>query len=105
MADKYLNYNGLSRVKDKLDLLIAEKASLSTASVTLTVAGWANSTQTVSVSGVTATNHVVVSYAPASKDDYTAADVYCSGQGSGTLTFTCGEVPASDLTANVLILE
>ena len=71
---------------------------------TLTVAGWSSAnTQTVNVTGVTADNAVIVSYAPSSKDDYIAADVYCSAQGSGTLTFSCNTIPTVAITVNVLI--
>lgn len=75
-----------------------------TATATLTAAGWSNNTQTVSVAGVSASNVVIVTYAPASKSAWTAADIYCSAQGSGTLTFTCATTPTVAINANVLIL-
>lgn len=75
-----------------------------TATATLTAAGWSNNTQTVSVAGVSAANVVIVTYAPASKSAWTAADIYCSAQGSGTLTFTCAITPTVAINANVLIL-
>lgn len=70
----------------------------------LTVAGWSNNTQTVSVTGVTASNNVIVAPAPASQADYTAAGIICTAQGAGTLTFTCTTVPSSAITVNVLII-
>ena len=76
-----------------------------TAAATLTVQGWTNRTQTVSVPGVTSSSTVIVSPAPASVPAYAAAQVYCSAQGAGTLTFACGTVPAADLTVNVVILR
>ena len=76
-----------------------------TASVTLTASGWSSKKQTVSVSGVTASNTVLVTPAPASFVAYGEAVVYCSAQGSGTLTFTCDEVPTVSLTVNVLIMN
>lgn len=76
--------------------------------VTLAAASWAegtdSATQTVNVTGVTATNSVIVQAAPASREAWLEADVYCSAQGAGTLTFTCETAPESALTANVLIL-
>ena len=78
--------------------------SQSVTTVTLTVAGWgSNNTQTVNVTGVTATNAVIVTYAPASKSAYTSADIYCSAQGAGTLTFTCTTKPTVAVNVNVMI--
>lgn len=71
---------------------------------TLTVAGWSNKAQSVSVAGVTANSILTVTYAPASRAAWIDADVYCSAQGAGTLTFTCDTVPTQALTANIVIL-
>lgn len=81
----------------------AQTSGLTATTATLTVAGWSGGTQTVSVSGVTTTNNVIVSYAPSSKTDWVNADIYCSAQGSGTLTFTCTTTPTNNVTANILI--
>lgn len=72
---------------------------------TLTAAGWSGGTQTVSCAGVTSSNSVIVTYAPASHDAWVAAGVYCSAQATNSLTFTCTSTPSADLTANVLILN
>lgn len=71
---------------------------------TLAVADWSSNTQTVNVTGVTASNVVFVSPAPASAADYAAAGIVCTVQGSGTLTFTCTTVPTNAITVNVVIL-
>ena len=73
--------------------------------VTLTTSGWSTNTQTASVSGVTDSNSVIVSYAIASKADYTSADIYCSAQSTNSLTFTCATTPTNNVTVNVLILS
>lgn len=70
----------------------------------LTVAGWINSTQTVSVAGVTANNVVFVAPAPASASAYTQAGIICTAQGAGVLTFTCTTTPTAAITVNVVIL-
>ena len=74
--------------------------------VTLTVAGWDADalTQTVSVSGATATNVKVVSPAPASVDEYASCGVKAAAEGAGTITFACATVPENDLTVNIAIL-
>ncbi len=70
----------------------------------LTVAGWSNNTQTVTVTGMTATNTVFVSPAPASATDYAAAGIVCTSQGTDSLTFTCTTVPTNAITVNVVIM-
>ena len=71
----------------------------------LTVAGWSSLKQTVSVSGVTADNTLLVTPAPASQDVYCEAGVKCSAQAAGSLTFECTDVPAEELKVNVVILD
>ena len=75
-------------------------------SVTMTASGWnANTkTQTVSVSGVTDTDNLIITAAPDSYMAYAKAGVRCTAQGAGTLTFACETVPNADVSANVLIV-
>lgn len=80
------------------------KASKTSTTATLTSAGWSSLTQTVSVTGVTASNDVIISPDTSSRDEYISSGVWCASQGSGTLTFTCETDPTSNLTVNVLIL-
>lgn len=70
----------------------------------LTVAGWSSNTQTVNVTGVTASNVVFVSPAPASAADYAAAGILCTAQSTNSLTFSCQTVPTNAITVNVVIL-
>ena len=70
----------------------------------LAVADWADNAQTAAVEGVSADNNVLVAAAPESREAWNDAEVYCSAQSNGTLTFKCSSVPASDITANVVIL-
>ena len=86
--------------KTKLEGLSAPVAR----TATLTVAGWSGTTQTVSVTGVTANSILTVTYAPDSHDAWLDAGVYCSAQGEGTLTFTCATTPVAALTANIVIV-
>ena len=76
-----------------------------TTTCTLTSAWWSSNSQTVSVIGVTASNTVIVSPAPADIADYADKWVYCSAQGSGTLTFGCDTAPSGDIVVNVLIMS
>jgi len=94
---KSVNWNSLLGSWN-LDLFSSTTASLTTA-------WWSSSTQTVSVTGVTAGNTVFCSPAPSSIADWTDNWVYCSGQDSGTLTFTCDNTPSNAITVNVVILN
>ena len=93
------NYGDGTITKVKL----ASGATYTQLTVTLTVAGWSDNSQTVTASGVTANNAVVVSPAPDSYVSYGEFGVYCSAQAAGTLTFTCDSVPTTDITVNVII--
>lgn len=83
-----------------------DKANKSTAlTVTLLASGWSSSGSiTVSATGVTANNILIVTPAPSSYIAYCEAMARCTGQGAGTLTFAAEEVPTDDLTVNVVIL-
>lgn len=76
-----------------------------TKTATLNVAGWSSNAQTVSVSGVTASNVVIVAPAPASFEDYGKAGIYCSAQASGSLTFKCSKTPTAAISVNIVILN
>jgi hypothetical protein len=79
--------------------------TISTITVTLTSAWWSSNSQTVSATWVTASNTVIVSPAPSDIADYADCGVYCSAQGSGTLTFGCDTAPDGDIVVNVLIMS
>ena len=70
--------------------------------ISLPLAGGTGGEQTVNVPGVTADATVIIGGDPGS--DYNEFEVYCSGQGSGTLTFVAPYQPNDDLTANAVIL-
>lgn len=80
----------------------------STASASLSASSWSGSgpyTQTVSVSGVTTSNTVIVAPAYASQEKYNDCGVGASAQAAGKLTFTAQSKPDAALTVNVLILN
>lgn len=59
--------------------------------------------QTVTVTGVTASNTVIVGPAPASQDVYVAAGIKCTAQAANSLTFTATSAPTAPVTVNVMI--
>lgn len=78
------------------------------AAVNLPLSGWtqneASVTQTVTVTGMTATTNIIVSPDPDSFSDWSKNKVRCAVQGYNALTFQGDTMPESDLTANVLIV-
>lgn len=86
---------------------IADAASLNMAAVTLSAAGWADNSQTVEVSGITADTEkcaIITTAAAASLEAYLDCGIQCAAQGENSLTFTCSKVPTVDVGVNVLIL-
>lgn len=85
---------------------LASGATYTAVSTTLVQQNWNSSTlqQTISVSGVTPSNAVIVAPAPNDLQKYSESGIYCSAQASGSLTFKCEEIPASNIAVNVLIL-
>lgn len=90
---------------DDIKAFADRKCAKTEGTASLTVSGWGTGlTQTVSVSGVTVDNTVFVAPNAASHVAYAEANVRCTGQSSGKLTFTCDEKPTATLTVNVVIL-
>lgn len=76
-----------------------------TRSVTLAASGWntGDKTQSVTVDGVDSDTTVMVSAATASFTAYGAAGIYCSAQGTNSLTFKCAKVPSVSIIVNVAL--
>ena len=83
----------------------SRQAAKKTLTVSLSASGWTNKQQRVAATGVTASNLVVVSPAPASWDAARIALVRCASQESGYLTFACSTVPSVAITMNVVIWD
>lgn len=74
--------------------------------VNLRLSRWSSNTQTVTVSGVSATETaqlITPTPAIASQSAYYEAGIMCTNQGKNSLTFTCQTVPTSNLTVYVVI--
>lgn len=76
-----------------------------TISVTLLANWWSNDEQTVTATGVTSSNSVIISPDPSDMSDYTDAGIYCTTQWTDSLTFTCDTTPSNDIDVNVVILS
>lgn len=84
---------------------LGAQAQHAAVTVTLLASDWTDDKQTVNVKGATETNTVLVGPHPDSYTEYSEYNVRCTGQGNGTLTFTCESAPSSDLQANVVFLS
>lgn len=107
-ARKFADAAGITelwaKVKAYVTNAISNKATKSSIAVTLTVAGWTDYSQTVTATGVTASNDVIITPDPASVEDYVDAGILCTAQSTNSLTFQCGDTPEAAITVNVLIL-
>ena len=84
----------------------ADSSGSGSTSVTITIAvsDWSSKACTKSVTGVTASNNIVVAPSPTSFLAYGEAQIRATAQGSGTVTFACETVPTEAVMVNVLIL-
>lgn len=98
MAITILDNTDKTELENKIDTLHIQRA------ITLTVAGWSNKEQSVTVNGVTASNIVFVAPNPGSQDKYTSAGIKCTAQTSNALTFTCKTVPTVAINVNIIIV-
>lgn len=76
-------------------------------SATLTPSGWSGNSQTVTVNGVVVdTNAQAIDVVPADKDSANAwgeAGVWCTSQGTNSLTFTCESTPSTAISLYIKI--
>lgn len=73
--------------------------------IKLLSSGWSDNTQTVTATGVTTTNNVIVAPVPDSFSNYSKAVVRCTSQANNSLTFACDKTPSGDLSVNVMIVK
>lgn len=86
---------------------LASGATYSFTTITLASGSWDNNIQTVSVPssiGITAFSLVLISPEPSSYSAYGDSGIYCSAQGTNSLTFTCDSPPSGNITVNVVRL-
>ena len=82
------------------------QAKHTTLTVSLAAANWSSSnTISVTANGVTASNTVLVSPAPASWTRYRDCGVRCSAQGANSLTFTAESKPTAAISVNIVIFS
>ena len=72
--------------------------------VTILAGGWVDNVQTIRVYGVTEDCTVVAGPDISCESEYAACEVWCSSQGTDTLTFSCTFEPNVDLYANIALM-
>ena len=73
-------------------------------SVSIPASAWSNKSATVTCAGVTSTSNIIVTSDPSTMQAATEAGVYCSAQGTNSLTFSClSDEPSVSLTMDVWI--
>ena len=107
--DDFVMISGLLDPVDDVDAAnksYVDSKSPTSVAITLTTSAWSNNTQTVTVSGVSASETAqLITPVPAiaSQSAYYEAGIMCTGQAANSLTFTCQTVPTSNLTVYVVI--
>ena len=98
------NANGNFEIMSADGTIPTDRLTKVNTTITLAAADWSSNTQTVNVTGMTATGVVMVSPDPTDQSAYTSAGILCTAQAAGTLTFTCDTVPSADIDVNVVML-
>ena len=80
-------------------------ASVTTVQVTIAVADWSSKTATKTVTGVTASNVIVIAGDPSCRDVYNAAGIYAYSQTTNSVTFKCDTTPTDSVLVNVMIFD
>lgn len=82
----------------------AADVGITTKTATIQTSNWSGTTATVTVSGVTSSNDVIVSPAPSGVAAWTDAQIYCSAQGTNTLTFKAKGTPTVAIPIVVIVI-
>lgn len=73
--------------------------------IMIAVSDWSNNSCTKQISGVTASNTVIIAPAPSSISVAANANFYCSAQASDSLTFQVSQTPTASVTVNIVIIN
>lgn len=104
-----LGGDGNTTVDGAFQLVESKKGDKSVGNaVTIETTDWQGSsapyTVTKSVTGVTTTNNIIVTFAPASFQTWISCEIRATAQGTGTVTISATYKPSVQVTAQVLVL-
>lgn len=90
---------------DISDLDSNQIRAITSGTYTAAAADWSSHENTVTVSGLLATDDIIVS--PSATDYYTWRDdgIYCKSQSAGSVTLGCETDPSADITFNILVVS
>jgi hypothetical protein len=100
------NIDDMLQIISDIATKILDFADVTSSSISIATTAWDSTakTATISVSGVTETNHVIISPTPDSYDAYGAASIRCTAKVKNSLTFLCKTIPTQTINIDVLIL-
>lgn len=103
-----INANNVQEALDELKVSIEDiSAKALYVTISLPKTGWSSLSQTATVNGILATEMTqMITVIPAltSQQEYYTAEVMVTAQAENSLTFTCAQTPASDLTVYVVVM-
>lgn len=108
VVDSSLNTSSTNPVRNSVvtTAINGKQAKHKTVSKSVSSGSWSGTSVTVTgVTGVTASNSIIVTPAPASYNTWTNCGIYASAQGSGSVTLTARTAPSSSITMQVLIFD
>lgn len=83
-----------------------KQAKHKTGSANVGTSSWNSSNvASATISGVTSSNSIIVTPAPASYETWVNCGIRCTGQGTNSITLTARSKPSSQITVQVLILD
>lgn len=94
-------FNGLIDIIDANVETTLVNAMARNTILSLPASGWSNKSQTVTLTGMTATKSVIVQPNKATASAYSSAGITCTAQDTNTLTFTCDTTPTSEIKIDV----
>lgn len=95
-------FNGLKDIINQNTETMLVTALPTADSVAIPPTAWQGNTATVDLAGMTDTKTVFCTPTDTTKNIYVNAGIKLTGQGTDTLTFTCGSVPTGVVTANIV---
>ena len=106
-TDGYTDLNSIPTIYAVKQYVQEASSNVHSAVLTLEASEWDTNTNELTITGIsdlTVSSIVLPVPHPNSMADYMAANIVCTGQNNGELTFTCTNLPSNDITINIIIM-
>lgn len=106
-TDGYADTDSLPTIYAVKQYVQEASSNVHSAVLTLEASEWNITTNELTITGIsdlTISSIVLPVPHPNSMTDYMAANIVCTGQNNGELTFTCTNLPSNDITINIIIM-